>query len=166
MDRDSVTDPSPAWDHHTLARGLSVPLSRCLRILKKLSPRKYFVGVGRNAPLVGMEGHQIHLLRLYCWRACFVVVVVVMLPSWGWRATEFSSSARTVCRHDCFLFLFATLGGGCGLPPLSLLPPYFVVSDRARPFSDEGHSIPQHSVATKMIRRRRETDAASAILYR
>jgi len=29
VDRDSVTDPIPAWDHHTLARGLSVPLSRC-----------------------------------------------------------------------------------------------------------------------------------------
>jgi len=150
---------------HPCTRSLCAALSLFANIKKNCLPRKYFVGVGRNAPLVGMEGHQILLLRLYCWQACFVVVVV-MLPSWGWRATEFSSSARTVCRHDCFLFLFATLGGGCGLPPLSLLPSYFVVSDRARPFSDEGHSIPQHSVATKMIRCRRETDAASAILYR
>ena len=29
VDRDSVTDPSPGWDHHTLARGYS-PLSRAL----------------------------------------------------------------------------------------------------------------------------------------
>ena len=69
VDRDSVTDPIPAWDHHTLARGLSVPLSRCLRILKNCLPQKYFVGVGRNAPLVGMEGHRILLLRSYSLQA-------------------------------------------------------------------------------------------------
>ena len=72
VDCDLVTDPIPSWDHHTLARGLSVPLSR-LFVKIEISPLEIFVlllfstlgnkmvpllSVSLVVSLVGDEGHQ------------------------------------------------------------------------------------------------------------
>ena len=75
VDRDSVTDPSPGWDHHTLARG---PLCRSMIFLSSLS-LKIVIDVGHPPPVIlflfcfcigATLGGGIHLLPLLSFLLC------------------------------------------------------------------------------------------------
>lgn len=75
VDRDSVTDPSPGWDHHTLARG---PLCRSMIFLSSLS-LKIVIDVGHPPPVIlflfcfcigATLGGGIHLLPLLSFLSC------------------------------------------------------------------------------------------------
>lgn len=130
VDRDSVTDPSPGWDHHTLARG---PLCRSMIFLSFLS-LKIVIDVGTSSP------HDIVFCCILYWchpwrwhpspSAAFIFVV-------SDRAWPLSDEGQPNPQHCASLAGHEDSGSGrrrtpsppsssikLAPPPLEVLPPH------------------------------------------